>query len=166
MRQTKDVPPSPVMSLVLQIVPFNDGIDMFGEPDSSYVLYYVFSNVYIHIHPRSAYSLSGHVSISVAASYSFFESRKPIHLLLQSLVLTFEGQSEIFTHSTGYSSLRLCSITRELVPGEPLELSNESNDEDGTYRLSVDHSVGMFNICAHCRCMEYRVQSDHPWMVT
>ena len=50
-------------------------------------------------------------------------------------MLTFEGQSEIFTQSTGYSSLRLCSITRELVPGEPLELSNEGNDEESTLLL-------------------------------
>ena len=37
------------MSLILRIVPFNDGIDMFGEPDASYVLYYVSIAVSIDI---------------------------------------------------------------------------------------------------------------------
>jgi hypothetical protein len=78
----------------------------------------------------SAYSLSGHISLSVTSPYSFFEARKTARLLLQSVSLTFEGQSEIFTPSTGYSSVRLCSITRELAPSTPIELSNEGHEED------------------------------------
>ena len=48
--------------------------------------------------PSSAYSLSGVVTISVSSPYSLFERRRTAKLLLQSLSLTFEGQSEIFTH--------------------------------------------------------------------
>lgn len=74
----------------------------------------------------AAYSLSGHVSISVSSS-----SQTPARLLLQSISLTFEGQSEVFTPCTGYSSLRLCSLARELAP-KPTELSNEDSGETCT----------------------------------
>ncbi|KIM48768.1 hypothetical protein M413DRAFT_85695 [Hebeloma cylindrosporum] len=101
------------MSLALTIHPLDNDLNMYGELDAG-----------------SAYSLSGHVSLSVTSPYSFFEARKTARLLLQSVSLTFEGQSEIFTPSTGYSSLRLCSITRELAPSTPIELSNEGHEED------------------------------------
>jgi len=53
-----------------------------------------------------------------------------VRYLLRSLSLTFEGQSEIFTPVLGYSAVRLCSVTRELVPWEnPFELSNEGHEE-------------------------------------
>ncbi|KAG2020052.1 hypothetical protein CC2G_005437 [Coprinopsis cinerea AmutBmut pab1-1] len=90
-----------------------DTLDMYGSPD-----------------PNSAYSLSGVVSIAVSSPYSIFEGRKTARLLLQSLSITFEGQSEIYTPNTGYSSVRLCSITRELAPEEPVELSNEGHEDD------------------------------------
>ncbi|KAH6918397.1 hypothetical protein BKA70DRAFT_1366646 [Coprinopsis sp. MPI-PUGE-AT-0042] len=79
------------MSMLLSIHPVSDSLEMYGSPDKN-----------------SAYSLSGVVTISDA------------RLLLQSLSLTFEGQSEIYTPSTGYSSLRLCSI----------KLSNEGHEDD------------------------------------
>ncbi|TFK30102.1 hypothetical protein FA15DRAFT_197829 [Coprinopsis marcescibilis] len=84
--------------------------------------------------PRTqTYSLSGVVTISVASPYSIFEGRRnTARLLLKSLSLTFEGQSEIYTPSTGYSSLRLCSVTRELAPAEPTELSNDGHEDDAT----------------------------------
>ena len=51
--------------------------------------------------------------------------------MLQSLVITFEGQSETVTAETGYSASRLCTINQELVC-EPAELSAEtSEDTDG-----------------------------------
>ncbi|KAF8965324.1 hypothetical protein BDZ97DRAFT_1918456 [Flammula alnicola] len=100
------------MSLALSIHPLSDDLHMYGELDSS-----------------SAYSLSGHISISVSSPYSIFEARRTARLLLQSVTLTFEGQSEIFTPSTGYSSLRLCSITRQLAPSTPIELSNEGHED-------------------------------------
>jgi len=91
---------------------------------SSFMFTINFANFVI----SSAYALSGHVSISITSPYSLFEARRPAHLLLQSVTLTFEGQTEIFTTSTGYSAVRLCTVTRELVPGEPIELSNAGHD--------------------------------------
>lgn len=81
---------------------------------------------------RSAYSLSGHVSISLSPSSSFFDRRQTARYLLQSLSLTFDGQAEIFTPTIGYSAVRLCSVTRELAPSEDtLELTNEGHEESG-----------------------------------
>ncbi|RDB20980.1 hypothetical protein Hypma_011821 [Hypsizygus marmoreus] len=100
------------MSIAIEIVPGSNALCMFGEADSS-----------------SAYSLSGHVSISVASHFSLFERRRTARILLRSLTLTFEGQTEVLTPQTGYSSLRLCSITREIAPCEPVELSNEGHED-------------------------------------
>ncbi|KAF9532148.1 hypothetical protein CPB83DRAFT_660321 [Crepidotus variabilis] len=99
------------MSLDIKIVPFNDVLDLFGEPDAS-----------------SAYSLSGHVAVSVSSPFSLFDFKRSTRLLLQSLSLTFEGHSEIFTPSTGYSAVRLCTMTHDLIYGEPIELSNDGHD--------------------------------------
>ena len=78
---------------------------------------------------RSAYSLSGHVSVSVTSPFSLFEHRRTARLLLQSLVLTFEGQEEVITSEIGYSALRLCRISREIIPYESIELNNEGHEE-------------------------------------
>ena len=69
------------------------------------------------------------MSVSVASTYSLFEHRRTARLLLQSIVLTFEGQEEVITSETGYSALRLCRISREITPYEPIELSNEGHEE-------------------------------------
>ncbi|KAF8912031.1 hypothetical protein CPB84DRAFT_1671293 [Gymnopilus junonius] len=103
---------------------------MYGELDAKYVLLQLFqqiSNTFCH---SSAYSLSGHISLSISSYYSLFESRRRARFLLQSLELTFEGQSEIHASNTGYSSLRLCSITRELAPSMPIELTNQGYEDD------------------------------------
>ena len=44
-------------------------------------------------------------------------------------MITFEGQSELVTPETGYSAVRLCSLQQELVPDEPVELSNEGFED-------------------------------------
>uniref|UniRef100_A0A8H8CNP2 Uncharacterized protein n=1 Tax=Psilocybe cubensis TaxID=181762 RepID=A0A8H8CNP2_PSICU len=100
------------MSMRITIHPFSDHLHMYGPSD-----------------PSSAYSLSGHISLSVTSPFSLFESRRTARLLLQSLTITFEGQSEIFTPNTGYSSLRVCSVTHELAPSVPIELSNEGCED-------------------------------------
>ncbi|CAL1705233.1 unnamed protein product [Somion occarium] len=76
-----------------------------------------------------AYSLSGHIVISLSSAGSFFSYGRLSRLLLSSLVVTFEGQSELVTEETGYSAVRLCSISQECVPGEPVELTSEGQDE-------------------------------------
>jgi hypothetical protein len=73
--------------------------------------------------------LSGHISISLASEKYLFEPCRPATLVLQSLTVTFEGQSEVITARTGYASLRLCTVTRELVPkDETIEISNEGHE--------------------------------------
>jgi len=85
---------------------------MYGDPDKS-----------------TAYSLSGDIAISLSSSYSLFERRRAVRLLLESLEVEFEGQCELITPDTGYSSSRLCRISKELVMGEPVEFSNEGHED-------------------------------------
>jgi len=66
----------------------------------------------------------------LTSSHSLFERRRAIRILLRSLVITFEGQAELVTEEAGYSSLRLCAISKELVLKAAIELSNEGL-EDG-----------------------------------
>ncbi|KAI0797576.1 hypothetical protein C8Q75DRAFT_728852 [Abortiporus biennis] len=100
------------MSVSIEIVPYTDSLDMYGQPSRS-----------------EAYSLSGYVSLSISPSVSFFERRRAVNLLLQSLVITFEGQTELVTEETGYTAVRLCSLSQELTRGEPVELSNEGHED-------------------------------------
>ncbi len=79
---------------------------------------------------RSAYSLSGHISLSLTCSSSLFERRRAIRILLRSLVIVFEGQAELVTQEATYSAIRLCTISKELVSKTTIELSNEGH-EDG-----------------------------------
>ena len=74
----------------------------------------------------AAYSLSGYVEISLSSSFyaSYFDRQRTASILLQSLVVTFEGQTELVTDETGYSAFRLCSISEQLVSGEPIELTS------------------------------------------
>ncbi|KAJ7172248.1 hypothetical protein C8R46DRAFT_894584 [Mycena filopes] len=100
------------MSLSIDIVPLAHSLDMYGQPHSS-----------------SAFSLSGHVSIALSSPYSVFERRRPARILLQSVLLTFDGQTEVITEHLGYSPLRLYSKTVELAPSQPLELTNEDAED-------------------------------------
>jgi hypothetical protein len=79
---------------------------------------------------RSAYSLSGHISLSLTCSHSLFERRRAVRILLRSLVITFEGQAELVTREASYSAIRLCTISKELVSKTTIVLSNEGH-EDG-----------------------------------
>ncbi|KAJ6497073.1 hypothetical protein C8R47DRAFT_331602 [Mycena vitilis] len=98
------------MSVSIDIVPLANSLDMYGEPHCS------------------AFSLSGHVSLTLSSPYSVFERRRATRVLLQSVQLTFEGQTETLTTTLGYSPLRLYSLSRELL-SEPIELSNEGQEE-------------------------------------
>lgn len=77
----------------------------------------------------AAYSLSGQINITLSPSTSLFERKRPVNLLIQSLVVTFEGQTELISEETGYSALRLCSISQELVSDDWIELSNEESED-------------------------------------
>ncbi|KAG6376251.1 hypothetical protein JVT61DRAFT_2227 [Boletus reticuloceps] len=101
------------MPLALSIQPFSDVLDMYGDADSS-----------------STFSLSGHISISLSSPASLFARRRTTtRILLQSLTITFEGQSETLSPGTGYACVRLCSVTRELLPSDPVDLSNEGHED-------------------------------------
>ncbi|OCH85687.1 hypothetical protein OBBRIDRAFT_288570 [Obba rivulosa] len=103
------------MALALEIIPFAHSIDMYGEPDCS-----------------STYSLSGYIKTRMTQSYMWpVERRRTACLLLQSLLVTFEGQPELATQDTRYSAIRLCSISQELASGGPFELSSESTEDSG-----------------------------------
>lgn len=79
---------------------------------------------------RSIFSLSGHVSVSLSSPSSLFVRRRsPARILLQSLTITFDGQSEALSPATGYAPIRLCSITRDLLPSGPVALSNEGHED-------------------------------------
>lgn len=91
------------MSVDLQIVPFFHSIELFGFPDQT-----------------TAYSLSGHVTLSLSSA-SCAE-----RLLLESIQITFEGQSELVSDTGECSSIRLCHITRELAKDMHIDLANEN----------------------------------------
>ena len=116
----------------------------------------------INAFSSAAYSLSGHVSISVSSSHSLFNHRSTVRLLLHSLSLTFEGQSEIYTPCTGYSSLRLCSVTREFAPSKPTELSSEDSGETCTLPIHPQLKINLSGI----RYMECHLQSTHSRLAT
>ena len=150
------------MALSLAVHPLTPTLDMYGESDSRYGLFALDSIFLIHAFSSAAYSLSGHVSISVSSPPSLFSHRSSIRLLLQSLSLTFEGQSEVYTPCTGYSSLRLCSVTRELAPSKPTELSSDSSGEACTLPIYSQLKINLSGI----RCMECYFQSSHSWLAT
>lgn len=82
--------------------------------------------------------------MSLNSSSSIFDRRRTIRLLLQSLIITFEGQTELVTPGTGYTPYRVCSITKELAPSEPVELSNEgleTSDKPCTWNVVFDLSI-------------------------
>ncbi|KAH8106860.1 hypothetical protein BXZ70DRAFT_885463 [Cristinia sonorae] len=99
------------MTVSIDIIPFSNSLDMFGEPDRS-----------------AAYSISGHIVISMTSGFSIFQPRHALRLLLRSLVITFEGQSELFVPDSAYSAVRLYSVSQELVSADSIELNAEDCD--------------------------------------
>lgn len=60
-------------------------------------------------------------------------------MLLKSLALTFEGQSELYTSTTGYSAVRLCTITKSLVtPSCPIEICADDFEDGATWNITFD----------------------------
>ncbi|KAI0028512.1 hypothetical protein K488DRAFT_58408 [Vararia minispora EC-137] len=98
------------MALSLKILPSSSCVDMYGSPDQT-----------------CTYSISGHVVICLAASSGLLSRQGPSRFQLQSLSLTFEGQSELVTEPTGYAGARLFTVTDELVQ-QPYELYDEGYD--------------------------------------
>ncbi|KAG5338188.1 hypothetical protein C0989_008037 [Termitomyces sp. Mn162] len=90
------------MSVSIDIVPSADSIDMIG-----------------------------HVSIALTSPYALYGPRRTARILLHSVTLTFEGQSEVLTPQTGYSAVRLCTETRDITPPEPVEMNNEGHEDSG-----------------------------------
>ncbi|EJD05698.1 uncharacterized protein FOMMEDRAFT_166053 [Fomitiporia mediterranea MF3/22] len=99
------------MTIAVDIHPASNTLCMINEPDSS-----------------TTYSLSGHVSVSLSSRDSLFERVRTEKVLLRSLIIIFEGQTELITNETGYSAARLCRVTRELAPAQAMLLSNDNHE--------------------------------------
>ncbi|KAH9928546.1 uncharacterized protein BXZ73DRAFT_48447 [Epithele typhae] len=89
----------------IEVLPF-DSVDMYGAPNKS-----------------SAYSLSGQIVVTLTPPSGFFGDAPAAdeHLLLDSLVVAFEGQSELVHTHTGYSACRLHESSQELITS-PIEI--------------------------------------------
>ena len=77
----------------------------------------------------------------MTSPHSLFERRRAVRILLRSLVVTFEGQAELVAQESGYSAVRLCTISKELVSKTSVELSNEGHedgDEPCTWHVMFD----------------------------
>ncbi|KZV69044.1 hypothetical protein PENSPDRAFT_609309 [Peniophora sp. CONT] len=111
------------MALNLEIIPLSASVDMYGPADQA-----------------SSYSLSGHVAVSLRPTMGLFGTRPaPARMLLKSLALTFEGQSELYTSTTGYSAVRLCTISKNLVtPACPIELCADDFEDGATWNITFD----------------------------
>lgn len=80
--------------------------------------------------------------VALSSPFSWFERRRALRLLLQSLVITFDGQSELITQETGYSACRICSISQELITENAVELTNEGQEEaDGSCVWNVTFNL-------------------------
>lgn len=74
----------------------------------------------------SAYSLSGHVEVKLTPPTSLLYDPPATEerFLLESLVLTFEGQSELLAPETGYGACRLVEFSQELLQAGPVEIGH------------------------------------------
>ncbi|KAF8610187.1 hypothetical protein BDV93DRAFT_517361 [Ceratobasidium sp. AG-I] len=104
------------MPLTLEIVPSSPAVNMFGSPDAS-----------------TNYSLSGHLTLSLETAAPTLPVptgtyAKPETVYLSSLELFFEGKAEMVSSQAGYDGLRLCRITKQLVPeGRRIALTTEAD---------------------------------------
>ncbi|KAF8511115.1 hypothetical protein BU17DRAFT_54790 [Hysterangium stoloniferum] len=113
------------MPVSITIEPLVPTIDMYDSPDTS-----------------SAYSLSGHVTIKLTPSSSVFGLSRTTSqsLLLTSLELTFEGQSELVLNEAGYVPLRILTLTKELVSSsQPVHIS--SDEDSAEWRVVFNIAV-------------------------
>ncbi|KZV85527.1 hypothetical protein EXIGLDRAFT_775475 [Exidia glandulosa HHB12029] len=163
------------MSVSIQIVPLSPSVDIHGSPEAGL---------------STAYSLSGHVLISLASPVAFFDSRpRPTRMLLSSLELTFEGKSEYISDPSGYVAARIISLTKELLPdGQPIELTNEGHEDSAspsTWQVVFNLALPGWIPCStiygsddlsnvsyglHCRATYSHIEDDHgnlalwkPW---
>lgn len=109
------------------VLPF-DSVDMYGPPDAEYAFILVlFLFEWSSHHPRrSAYSLSGQIAVNLVPPVGLFGEAPAADesFVLESLVVTFEGQSELVTPETGYSACRLIEFSQELLVDSPLRLQH------------------------------------------
>ncbi|KAL5490176.1 hypothetical protein ACEPAI_5009 [Sanghuangporus weigelae] len=103
------------ISVDVDVHPSSSTLCMINDPDTS-----------------TAYSLSGHVSISLSPDPSSSDRPLVEKVLLRSLTLTFEGQAELITQETGYSAVRLCRLKRDLAPAHALLLTNDGHEDSDT----------------------------------
>ncbi len=119
----------------VEILPF-DSVDMYGEPDKESVPHCSQHSLpYSRVGFSAAYSLSGQVLVKLVPPTSWFcsdVSQVDENFLLESLVVTFEGQSELVTPQTGHAACRLIEFSKELIPDKPIVIRHSWSE--GTTR--------------------------------
>ncbi|KAF9509022.1 hypothetical protein BS47DRAFT_1397287 [Hydnum rufescens UP504] len=84
--------------------------------------------------PSTAYSVSGHVVLTVTPSTSLLNNSpiRPPSFRLTSLTVIFEGKCESLSPNLGYGAVRVCRVSKELVGGTegaaPVTLSCAGGD--------------------------------------
>ena len=119
----------------LEVLPF-DSVDMYGEPDKEYdsSSFSTLSRILTSF-CSAAYSLSGQILVKLVPPTSWFCSDVPQadeSFLLESLVVKFEGQSELVTPQTGHAACRLIEFSKELVTDKPIVIRHSWSE--GTTR--------------------------------
>ncbi|EJD53226.1 hypothetical protein AURDEDRAFT_149021 [Auricularia subglabra TFB-10046 SS5] len=107
------------MSVSIEIVPLAPTVDIHGSPEAGL---------------STAYSLSGHVLLSLSSPVNFFDPKpRPARMLLSSLEITFEGKSEFIAGPSVYAAARVISLSKQLLPdGQPIELTNDGSEDSET----------------------------------
>ena len=80
----------------------------------------------------AAYSLSGQIVVKLAPPTGWFCSEAPRGdecFLLESLVVTFEGQCELVAPQTGYTAGRLIELSKELVTKDPIVIRHSWSED-------------------------------------
>lgn len=91
---------------------------------------------------RTAYSLSGHVVITLTNPASLFEPRPRAQTIqVSSIALTFEGANESICPDTGYRGVRLCRLEKELIVPEPIVLTGKPDGITTRWSILFDLAI-------------------------
>ncbi|KDQ18067.1 hypothetical protein BOTBODRAFT_42507 [Botryobasidium botryosum FD-172 SS1] len=113
------------MAVAIEIVPLSSTVEMFGTS-----------------HTQTAYSVSGHILLTLKNPASLFEPRPRAQTIeLTSIQLVFEGSNESIYPDTGYRGVRLCRIQKELILPEPILLTGKPDGITTRWSIVFDLAV-------------------------